>query len=75
MLSSNRPEILATSVEQFSSIRTEQPPSVLMDGDTRANDAMNAYAAAGSADHCLFVDGEWSCVGERCSNSRHRLDY
>lgn len=75
MLSRNKPEILATSVEQFSSIRTERPLSVLMDGDTRASDVMNAYAAAGSDDHCLFIDGEWSCVGERCGNSRHRVDY
>jgi hypothetical protein len=65
----------ATSVEQFSSIGIEQPPSILMDGDMRAIGAASDDTGIGSEDHCLFVDGEWNCVGERCSNATHRLDY
>jgi hypothetical protein len=74
MLSKSKPEIQATSVEKSSSIRTEQPLSVLMDGDKRTSEATNTYAGLGGGEHCLFVDGEWNCVGERCSNSSHRLD-
>jgi hypothetical protein len=73
MLSWSKSDNRATSDEQFSSIRTEQPLSVLMDGDIGTGGAANARI--GSDEHCLFVDGEWNCMGERCSNSSHRLDY
>jgi hypothetical protein len=46
-----------------------------MDGDMRTSGATNTNALIVSGEHCLFVDGEWDCVGERCSNSSHRLSY
>jgi hypothetical protein len=54
--------------DQFSSIRTENSLSILMDADVRTEKTM----VASSDDHCFFVDGEWKCVGERCRNLKHR---
>jgi hypothetical protein len=73
MLSRNKPELCATGTEQFSSTRIASPLSVLVDGDIRMSEATNANARIDSGDHCYFIDGEWNCVGERCSSPSHHL--
>jgi hypothetical protein len=66
-LSREKRAIRAASDEQFSSPRIENSLSILGDGTRRTK-----TISARSDDHCLFVDGVWKCVGERCRNPNHR---
>lgn len=74
MLSRNRPEPLASNAEQFSPTRTDNPLSVLVGGEVPTSVVTSTSALIESGGHCFFVNGEWNCVGERCSNPRHRPD-
>jgi hypothetical protein len=72
MFSRTKPDMPTTSVEQFSSTRVERPFSTLVDADIRAGERAIANSHIDGGNYCLFVDGEWNCVGERCSNGGHR---
>jgi hypothetical protein len=72
MFSWSKSDTPIMSVGEVSSTRVEAPFSNLVDGNVQGERTI-ANLRIDSDDYCLFVDGEWNCAGERCSNQSHRL--
>jgi hypothetical protein len=73
MFSKSKSDVPMTSVGEFSSTRAEAPFSALVDGDVRLGEPAISDVRMDSGNYCLFVDGEWNCEGEQCSNQSHRM--